>query len=60
MELTCAGRTAVVIPAYKPDDRLPPYVQALKDAGSRQNRRRGRWQRPETTSGSSNRFPGMG
>ena len=33
MELTCAGRTAVVIPAYKPDDRLPPYVQALKDAG---------------------------
>ena len=33
MEQTCAGRTAVVIPAYKPDDRLPPYVQALKDAG---------------------------
>ena len=33
MAQTCAGRTAVVIPAYKPDDRLPPYVQALKDAG---------------------------
>ncbi|MBR2925498.1 MAG: bifunctional glycosyltransferase family 2/GtrA family protein [Clostridia bacterium] len=25
--------TAVIIPAYKPDDRLPPYVAALKDAG---------------------------
>jgi Glycosyltransferases involved in cell wall biogenesis len=25
--------TAVVIPAYKPDDRLPPYVSALIDAG---------------------------
>lgn len=30
---TCAGRTAVVVPAYKPDDRLPPYVRALKEAG---------------------------
>lgn len=28
-----ASRTAVVIPAYKPDDRLPPYVAALKEAG---------------------------
>lgn len=25
--------TAVIIPAYKPDDRLPPYVAALRDAG---------------------------
>ena len=24
---------AVIIPAYKPDDRLPPYVAALKEAG---------------------------
>ena len=23
----------IIIPAYKPDDRLPPYVQALRDAG---------------------------
>ena len=30
MAQTCAGRTAV---GLKPDDRLPPYVQALKDAG---------------------------
>ena len=29
----CAERTAVVIPAYKPDDRLPPYVRALREAG---------------------------
>ena len=28
-----ANRTAVVIPAYKPDDRLPPYVAALREAG---------------------------
>ena len=28
-----AKRTAVLIPAYKPDDRLPPYVAALKEAG---------------------------
>ena len=28
-----AQRTAVIIPAYKPDDRLPPYVAALKEAG---------------------------
>ena len=28
-----ANRTAVIIPAYKPDDRLPPYVAALKEAG---------------------------
>ncbi len=26
-------QTAVVIPAYKPDRRLPPYVAALKEAG---------------------------
>ena len=26
-------QTAVVIPAYKPDKRLPPYVEALKSAG---------------------------
>jgi len=25
--------SAVIIPAYKPDDRLPPYVAALKEAG---------------------------
>ena len=28
-----ANRTAVIIPAYKPDKRLPPYVAQLKDAG---------------------------
>jgi len=28
-----ANRTVVLIPAYKPDKRLPPYVQQLKDAG---------------------------
>ncbi len=28
-----AKRTAVVIPAYKPDHRLPPYVAELKNAG---------------------------
>lgn len=33
LEQTCAKRTAVIIPAYKPDDRLPPYVRALKAAG---------------------------
>lgn len=33
MERNCARRTAVIIPAYKPDDRLPPYVQSLKEAG---------------------------
>lgn len=26
-------QSALIIPAYKPDDRLPPYVQALKEAG---------------------------
>ena len=31
--MTYANRTAIVIPAYKPDDRLPPYVKALKEAG---------------------------
>ena len=31
--MNSAKKTAVVIPAYKPDDRLPPYVQALIDAG---------------------------
>lgn len=31
--MNSANQTAVVIPAYKPDDRLPPYVQALLDAG---------------------------
>lgn len=33
MERNCAQRTAVIIPAYKPDDRLPPYVEALREAG---------------------------
>ncbi|MDD3334622.1 MAG: bifunctional glycosyltransferase family 2/GtrA family protein [Eubacteriales bacterium] len=33
MDLRLAKETAIVIPAYKPDDRLPPYVKALKDAG---------------------------
>ncbi len=33
MERNCAQRTAVIIPAYKPDDRLPPYVRALREAG---------------------------
>ena len=28
-----ANRTAVLIPAYKPDHRLPPYVAQLKEAG---------------------------
>ncbi|MBR6570886.1 MAG: bifunctional glycosyltransferase family 2/GtrA family protein [Clostridia bacterium] len=28
-----AYRTAVLIPAYKPDKRLPPYVAQLKEAG---------------------------
>ncbi len=28
-----AYRTAVIIPAYKPDKRLPPYVAQLKEAG---------------------------
>ena len=31
--MSAAKLTAVVIPAYKPDDRLPPYVAALKEAG---------------------------
>ena len=31
--MSAAKHTAVVIPAYKPDDRLPPYVDALKTAG---------------------------
>lgn len=31
--MSAAKHTAVVIPAYKPDDRLPPYVEALKEAG---------------------------
>ena len=31
--MSFAKETAVVIPAYKPDDRLPPYVEALKAAG---------------------------
>ena len=31
--MSAAKHTAVVIPAYKPDDRLPPYVEALKAAG---------------------------
>lgn len=33
MKQNCAHRTAVIIPAYKPDDRLPPYIEALKQAG---------------------------
>ncbi len=35
MENNCAARAAVIIPAYKPDDRLPPYVEALEKAGVR-------------------------
>ena len=31
--MSFAKETAVVIPAYKPDDRLPPYVEALRTAG---------------------------
>ena len=31
--MSAAKLTAVVIPAYKPDDRLPPYVAAFKEAG---------------------------
>jgi len=54
MAQTCAGRTAVVIPAYKPDDRLPPYVQALKDAGI------GRMAAVRTTNGSLIKFPRTG
>lgn len=33
MDLELNRHTAVIIPAYKPDDRLPPYVAALKEAG---------------------------
>ena len=33
MDLELNRHTAVIIPAYKPDDRLPPYVAALKKAG---------------------------
>ena len=33
INMSAAKQTAVVIPAYKPDDRLPPYVSALKEAG---------------------------
>ena len=33
MENELMRQSALLIPAYKPDDRLPPYVQALKDAG---------------------------
>ncbi len=33
MEQSTIARTAVIIPAYKPDDRLPPYVSALRQAG---------------------------
>lgn len=32
-DLDIASKTAIVIPAYQPDDRLPPYVAALRDAG---------------------------
>ena len=33
MEQEFNKRTAVIIPAYKPDNRLPPYVEALRQAG---------------------------
>lgn len=33
MEQEFNKRTAVIIPAYKPDHRLPPYVDALRQAG---------------------------
>ncbi len=33
MDLELNRHTAVIIPAYKPDDRLPPYVEALREAG---------------------------
>lgn len=33
MDLRLAAQCALIIPAYKPDDRLPPYIQALKEAG---------------------------
>lgn len=31
--MDCTKETAVIIPAYKPDNRLPPYVWALREAG---------------------------
>ncbi len=33
MDLELNRHTAVIIPAYKPDHRLPPYVAALREAG---------------------------
>lgn len=33
MDKSYANATAVIIPAYKPDDRLPPYIAALREAG---------------------------
>ena len=33
MDMSYAKETAVIIPAYKPDSRLPPYVAALREAG---------------------------
>lgn len=36
MDLQLAAQCALIIPAYKPDKRLPPYVQALKEAGAGQ------------------------
>lgn len=33
MDKNLMQMSALLIPAYKPDDRLPPYVAALKEAG---------------------------
>lgn len=33
MDAELMRKSALIIPAYKPDDRLPPYVRALKEAG---------------------------
>ncbi|NLO85568.1 MAG: glycosyltransferase [Clostridiales bacterium] len=33
MDNSFVNETAVIIPAYKPDDRLPPYIAALREAG---------------------------
>ena len=33
MDASLMRQSALLIPAYQPDDRLPPYVEALKAAG---------------------------
>ena len=33
MDASLMRQSALLIPAYQPDDRLPPYVEALKSAG---------------------------